>query len=102
METFALIRSYAWIVAVLISLSIIWLTFTKMKGTIFFKICFGVFRAIIFFAIFYNPLMTQPRIDEYVVLPIVSISFLIIGILLNVIGTKELVQTKAWWSKGYS
>ncbi len=44
--------------------------------------------------------MTQPRIDEYVVLPIVSIALLVIGILLNVIGTKELVQTKLGGVKG--
>ena len=100
MEIIALCRSYAWILVVLISLSVIWLTLTKMKGSILFRISFGVFRAFIFFAIFYNPLIPQVRIEEYIVLPLLSLGLLVSGLILNVVGTRELVKTKLGGVKG--
>jgi len=100
MEILTLLRSYAWILVVLISLSVIWLTLTKMKGSFFFRISFGIFRALIFFAIFYNPLMPQARIEDNIVLPLVSLGLLVGGMILNGIGTRELVKTKLGGVKG--
>ena len=100
MEIIEIIRSWAWILVVLFSLLVIWLTYTKMKGKKIFRILFGIFRAIIFFAIFYNPLITQPKVADSIILPIIGLVLLIFGITLNVIGTKELVKTKLGGVKG--
>lgn len=48
MAVIEIIRNYSWILVLLISLSVIWLTYTKMKGTRIFRVGFGLFRAVIF------------------------------------------------------
>jgi methanethiol S-methyltransferase len=99
MEIIEMIREYAWILVLFIALAVIWLTYTKMKGTPLFRIGFGLFRAVLFFGIFYNPLMNQPRIGT-MSMPISGCIVLLLGIILNVIGTKELVKTKLGGVKG--
>lgn len=100
MAIMEIIRNYAWILVLLISLAVIWLTYTRMKGTRIFRIGFGLIRAVIFFGIFYNPLIDQPRLSGNIILPIIGLVLLLSGIVLNAIGTKELVKTKLGGVKG--
>ena len=100
MAVIEMIRNYAWILVLLIALSVIWLTYTKMKGTRLFRIGFGLFRAVIFFGIFYNPLLNQPRLPGNISLPIIGLGLLISGLVLNIVGSKELVKTKLGGVKG--
>lgn len=100
MQVLEIIRSYTWIFVLLFSLLVILLTYTKMKGTKLFRIGFGLFRAVIFFAIFYNPLIEQPRLYDKFILPVSGLVLLVSGIVLNITGTRELVKTKLGGVKG--
>ncbi len=100
MQVLEIIKSFTWIFVLLFSLLVIFLTYTKMKGSKLFRIGFGLFRAFIFFAIFYNPLIEQPRIYDNIILPFSGAVLLLAGIVLNIIGTRQLVKTKLGGVKG--
>ena len=76
------------------------LTFMKVKGNLMFKILFSVFRGIVFFAIFYNPLIDQPRVLDLVTVKIFGLITLTIGLVLACLGGKKLVTTDLRSMKG--
>lgn len=94
------IKNYAWIFVVLISLLVLWGTINKMKGKIFFRVSFGLLRALIFFAIFFNPLLNQPSLPSMIFFEVGGMILLLIGLTLCLAGIKELVKTRLGGIKG--
>jgi len=94
------LKNQAWIVILIISLVIGVLTFFKMKGKLLFRIGFSFIRVPIFFILFYIPLFKQPRISDTFILLIVGGALLIIGMIISIVGSKQLVKTNLSGIKG--
>lgn len=93
-------QDQAWIVVLIIAVIVSILTFIEMKGKVGFKIGLSIIRGFIFFLLFYNPLFSQPRISGIPALPMIGIVFLIFGIILTVVGSKQLMRTDLQGVKG--
>lgn len=94
------LRNYAWIFVLIISLAVIYGTIAKMKGSVWFRTGFGLIRAVIFFVLFYNPLINQPRLSDGVAFPITGIVFFLFGLVLMTAGIKSLTRTDLSGVKG--
>jgi protein-S-isoprenylcysteine O-methyltransferase Ste14 len=89
------------IVLIIIAVIVSVLTFLKMKlSKVGYKIGFSIIRGFIFFTLFYIPFFNQPRLSGIPALPIIGIVFLIFGIILTVVGTKQLMTTNLQGIKG--
>lgn len=87
------LQPQAWIIALIVAAIISVLTFLEIKGTVLLRIGLSLVRGIIFFLLFYIPLFPQPRIAGAPALPIAGIVLLVFGILLAVVGSRQLLQT---------
>ena len=76
------------------------LTFLRVKGSLMFRILYSIFRGVVFFAIFYNPLIEQPRVLDVMSVKIIGLIALTIGLLLACLGGKQLVKTQLRGIKG--
>ncbi len=94
------LKSQAWIVILIIALVISVLTFFRMKGKLLFRIGFSLIRAPIFFILFYIPIFKQPRISDIIILPIIGCALLIIGMIMAIVGSKQLMKTNLSGVKG--
>jgi len=100
MTPIEIIKSQAWIIVLIIAAIICVLTFLKVKGKASYRIKMSLVRGLIFFVIFYLPLVDQPRISSTITLPIIGTFLLISGIILVVVGSKELTKTELHGIKG--
>jgi protein-S-isoprenylcysteine O-methyltransferase Ste14 len=82
----------ALIAAVILSLSLLLLL--KVKAKMSTKIGLALARTLVFSVIIYLPLIDQPRISGTVVLPITGTIVLILGIVLVVLASRELMKTE--------
>lgn len=76
------------------------LTFTKIQGSKKFRIAFSIFRGVVFFAFFFNPLIEQPRVLDVVSVKIFGLIALTIGLVLACLGGKQLVKGNLRGIKG--
>lgn len=102
MTALELIRSQAWSVVLIIAIIVSIVTYVnlKLKGGAGYRISWSLVRGIIFYALFYIPLIEQPRILSNMALPITGIVFLLFGVILVVIGSKQLTKTDLHGIKG--
>jgi len=100
MTPIAIIKSQAWSMVLIIAVIISAITFLKVKGKVSYRIRLSLARGLIFFAIIYLPLVDQPRISSTIALPIIGIVLLLSGIILVVLGSKELTKTELHGIKG--
>jgi len=97
-----IIRSHAWIIVLIIAIITSIATFVslKLKGGVIYRIIWSLVRGLIFFALFYIPLIEQPRISSNIALPIIGIILLIFGVILVFIGSKQLTKADLHGIKG--
>jgi protein-S-isoprenylcysteine O-methyltransferase Ste14 len=88
------------VVAIAIGFVTALLTFLKVKGSLGFKILYSIFRGVVFFAIFYNPLIGQPQVLDVMSVKIIGLIALTIGLVLACLGGKQLVKTELRGIKG--
>ena len=102
MTLIEIIRSHAWIIVVIIAIitSIASFMSLKIKGGVNYRIIWSLVRGLIFFALFYIPLIGQPRISSNITLPIIGIILLIFGLILVFIGSKQLTKADLQGIKG--
>jgi protein-S-isoprenylcysteine O-methyltransferase Ste14 len=94
-------QDQVWIVLLIIAAIISVLTFLKMElSKVGYKIGLSIIRGFIFFILFYIPFFNQPRLSGIPALPIIGITFLVFGIILTVVGTKQLMTTNLQGIKG--
>jgi len=71
-----------------------------LKGGIGYRIAWSLVRGLIFFTLFYIPLIKQPRILGSTALAITGIVLLLFGIILIVIGSRQLTKANLHGIKG--
>jgi hypothetical protein len=62
------------------SLGIASLTFVTVRGRGVFRVAFSILRAVVFFLLFYFPLIEQPRILDSPVMKTIAGMILVVGI----------------------
>ncbi len=102
MTSLEFIRSQAWSIVLIIAIITSISTFVnlKLKGGVGYRISWSLVRGLIFYALFYIPLIEQPRISSNLALPIAGIVLLIFGVILVVTGSKQLTKTDLHGIKG--
>ena len=95
-----IITSQAWIIVLIIAIIISVLTYLKIKGKVVLRVGFSLVRGVIFFAIFFLPLIDQPKLSVSIALPIIGMVLLLSGIVLVVFGSKELTKTGLHGAEG--
>jgi len=102
MTLIEILKSHVWVVVLSIAIITSIGTFVnlKLKGGVGYRIRWSVVRGLIFFALFYIPLIEQPRISSTIALPITGIVLLIFGVILVMIGSKQLTKTELHGIKG--
>ena len=88
------------VVAIAVGFVTALLTFLKVKGRLRFKILYSIVRGVVFLAIFYNPLIGQPRVLDVMSVKIIGLIALTIGVVLACLGGKQLVKTELRGIKG--
>jgi len=95
-----IIKSQAWSIVLIIAMIMSVLAFLKVKGKVSFRIRLSLVRGLVFFAILYPPLIDQPKISGTIALPIIGTVILLSGIILVVLGSRELTKTELYGIKG--
>ena len=97
-----IVRTDAWIIVLIIAIITSIATFVslRLKGGAIYRIIWSLVRGLIFFALFHIPLIEQPRISSNMALPITGIFLLLFGVILVVIGSKQLMKANLHGIKG--